>query len=237
MSEKHRKRFAVLLFMLVFAFATFEVAMLFTSKHAHDVARARADAEEISVELGMISSSFYSGDRALYERSYKRLTSSLTGFSRNDYILQNFANTSDEIEQYRDMLEQESISIAEFLEMNAALNALSGELEVLDLETLDAANFYQIQQAFQTMRDSLAKIGSKEYEGIKKSLDDYANEIIKLAQSSATCISVCPKTNFSDKLKKLSELKTKYEKEFETLGDDVSKKFDPSSLIVRLGDI
>lgn len=237
MSEKHRKRFAVLLFVLVFAFVAFEVAMLSTSKNAHDIARAREDAEEISVELGMISSSFYSGDRALYKRSYERLTSSLAGFSRNDYIRQKFSDINDEIVRYRDMLEEESINIAEFLEMNAALNALSGELEVLDLEKLDAANFYQIQQAFQTMRDSLAKIGSKEYEGIKKTLDDYANEIIKLAQSSATCISVCPKKNFSDKLKKLSELKTKYEKEFETLGDEVSKKFDPSTLIVRLGDI
>ncbi|MBR5418662.1 hypothetical protein IK110_00185 [Candidatus Saccharibacteria bacterium] len=237
MSEKHRKRFAVLLFIIVFAFATFEVAMLFTSKRVHDVARAREDAEEISVELGMISSSFYSGDRALYERSYKRLTSSLVDFSRNDHIRQNYSSINDELEQYHDMLEREAIDIAEFLEMNAALNALSGELEVLDLEKLDAANFYQIQQAFQTLRDSLAKIGSKEYENIKKSLDGYANEIIKLAQSSATCISVCPKKNFSDKLKKLSELKTKYEKEFETLGDDVSKKYDPSSLIVRLGDI
>ena len=58
MSEKHRKKFAVLLFVLVLAFAAFEGVILFTSKRSHDVARARADAEEISVELGMISSSF-----------------------------------------------------------------------------------------------------------------------------------------------------------------------------------
>ena len=237
MNVKRRKLFAVILFMLVLVFAAFEVAMLFTSKRAHDVASAREDAEELSVELGMISSSFYSGDRALYERSYGRLSKSLIGFSRNDYVRQNYADVNDGIEKYRDMLEGESENITEFLEMNAALNALSGELEVLDIEKLDAANFYQIQQAFQTLRDSLAKIDSEEYAEIKQKLDGFANEIIKIAQSSATCISVCPKKSFNDKLKKLSELKTKYEKEFETLGDDLSKKLDPSALIVRLGEI
>jgi hypothetical protein len=237
MSEKHRKKFAVLLFVLVLAFVGAEVAILFTSKHSHDVARARADAEEISVELGMISSSFYSGDRALYDRSYQRFNESLSGFSRNVYVKQNHNETYEAIENYRAMLEEKSESIAEFLELSAALNTLSSEIDLINPEKLDAANFYQIQQAFQALRDCLAKTESEEFAPIKKKLDSFADEIIKLAQSSATCIAVCPKESFSDKSKKLAELKTKYQKEFEGLGTDVSQTYDPSALIVRLGEI
>ena len=237
MSEKHRKKFAVLLFVLVLAFVGAEVAILFTSKHSHDVARARADAEEISVELGMISSSFYSGDRALYDRSYQRFNESLSGFSRNVYVKQNHNETYEAVENYRAMLEEKSESIAEFLELSAALNTLSSEIDLINPEKLDAANFYQIQQAFQALRDCLAKTESEEYEPIKKKLDSFADEIIKLAQSSATCIAVCPKESFSDKSKKLAELKTKYQKEFEGLGADISQTYDPSALIVRLGEI
>ena len=237
MSEKHRKKYAVLLFVLVLAFVGAEVAILFTSKHSHDVARARADAEEISVELGMISSSFYSGDRALYDRSYQRFNESLSGFSLNVYVKQNHNETYEAIENYRAMLEEKSESIAEFLELSAALNTLSSEIDLINPEKLDAANFYQIQQAFQALRDCLAKIESENYEPIKKKLDAYAGEIIQLSQSSATCIAVCPKESFVDKNRKLADLKTKYQAEFENLGMDISKSLDPSVLIVRLGEI
>ena len=237
MSEKHRKKFAVLLFVLVLAFAAFEGVILSTSKRSHDVARARADAEEISVELGMISSSFYSGDRALYDRSYRRFDESLASFSRNVYVKQNHNDTYEAIENYRVMLEAKNESIAEFLELSAALNTLSAEIDLINPEKLDAANFYQIQQAFQALRDCLAKIESEEYEPIKKKLDSFADEIIQLAQSSATCIAVCPKESFGDKSKKLADLKTKYQKEFEGLGAEISQTFDPSALIVRLGEI
>lgn len=237
MSEKRRARFAALLFVLVLAFAAFEVVILFTSKRSHDIARARADAEEISVELGMISSSFYSGDRALYERSYERLDKSLVDFSRNFYIKQNHADIYEAVEQYRATLESKDASVAEFLELSAALNTLGAELELLDLEKLDAANFYQIQQAYQSLRDCLSKIQSKDFDEIKKKLDTYAGEIIELAQSSATCVAVCPKENFKDKIKKLEKLKEKHRVALEGLGADISRSLDPSALIVRLGEI
>ncbi len=237
MSEKRRARFAVLLFVLVLAFASFEVVVLFTSKRSHDIARARADAEEISVELGMISSSFYSGDRALYDRSYQRLNESLVGFSRNLYVKQNHAETYDAVEQYRAMLEEKNASVAEFLELSAALNTLSVELDLLNLEKLDAANFYQIQQAYQTLRDCLSKIQSKDFDEIKKKLDAYAGEIIELAQSSATCVAVCPKDNFKGKIQKLEKLRAKHRAQLEGLGADISRGLDPSALIVRLGEI
>ena len=237
MNEKRRKKFAVLLFVLVLAFASFEAATLFTSKRSHDIARARKDAEEISVELGMISSSFYSGDRALYDRSYERFGESLAGFSRNVYIKQSHGDVYDAIENYRAMLEEKQDEIAEFLELSAALNTLSSEIDLVNPEKLDAANFYQIQQAFQALRDCLAKIESESFEPIKKKLDAYVGEIIQLSQSSATCIAVCPKESFVDKNRKLADLKTKYQAEFENLGMDISKSLDPSALIVRLGEI
>ena len=106
-----------------------------------------------------------------------------------------------------------------------------------DLEKFDSANFYRIRETFQHLRDALDKIESEDLKDVKEKLDAFAQDIMSLAESSAICVSVCPKSSFADKQKKLQEIKEKYSKDFEALELGASKKFSPSELIVKLGQI
>ena len=124
--------------------------------------------------------------------------------------------------------------IGEFLELSAALSSIHSELQLNQRETLDATNFYHTQETFQHLREALDAIDSEDLKNVKEKLDAFAQEIMSLAESSAICVSVCPKDSFADKQTKLKEIKVRYAKEFESLELDASKKYSPSELIVKL---
>lgn len=237
MNEQRRKKFAVILFVAVLAFITGEVLILMTAKQHHDISRAKRDAEDISIELGLISSSLKSGNRSLYERSAARFDESLASFAANDHVRAKYYDLSQELQNYRGLLKANESNVGELLELSAALRSLQNDIERTDTEKLDAANFYHIQQAYQALRDSLTRIESENFNEAKQQLDDYAKEIVELAGSAATCVSVCPKESFAEKIKKLDDITSKYKENSATLGDNLSKTYDPSQLIVSLRNV
>jgi hypothetical protein len=236
-NQLRRRRFAVVLFILVLTFCAGEIFAIFTAKNQHDYRRAREDADELSIELGLISSALHSGNKTLYENALLRYRASLISFTDNDYVRKHRLETLARLRDYSDALKDNESNIIELLEFAAAIDGLRSELDDIDTEKLDAANFYHIQQSFQTLRDALSKLKAEEYSKLRDRIDSFAGKISELAKNSAVCVSVCPKSSFSDKQKQLESYRDKYEKEFKELGLKVSKRYDPSTLIVELSEI
>lgn len=240
MSKKNNapRNFAVLAFAIAFVFFGAEVFAVCTAKNQYDHDRAKSTAEELSVELGLISSALNSGNKKLYDESVSRYRTTLATFNKNEYSHNRQADLLVELRDYNNLLKDNKDKISEFLELSAALSGVYSELQLADTESeFDATNFYHMQETFQSLRDTLDRIKSEDLKGVKEKLDEFASEVMNLAESSAICVSVCPKSSFEEKQKKLQEIKEKYINEFETLEHDASNKFSPSELIVKLGQI
>ena len=234
---KKQRNFAVLGFIIAFVFFGVEVFAVCTAKNQYDYDRAKKSAEELSVELGLISSSLNSGNKKLYDDSISRYRATLSEFSENEYSFHRQPELLKKLRDYSNKLKDDDAKISEFMELSAALSAIHSELQLSDAGKLDAANFYRIQETFQHLRDSLDKVQSEDLKDLKAKLDSFAQDIISLSQNSAICVSVCPKSSFEEKQKKIQEIKARYEKDFETLDADVSKDYNPSELILELTSI
>lgn len=232
--KNSQRNFAVLGFIAAFVFFGAEVFAVCTAKNQYDYDRAKTSAEELSVELGLISSSFNSGNKKLYEDSVARYRETLSDFTNNEYVHLRQADLLNELRDYGNLLKNDQEKIDEFLELSAALSSIHSELQLNQRETLDATNFYHTQETFQHLREALDAIDSEDLKNVKEKLDAFAQEIMSLAENSAICVSVCPKDSFADKQTKLKEIKERYAKEFESLELDASKKYSPSELIVKL---
>ena len=236
MSKKNNKprNYAVLAFAVAFIFFGAEAFAVCTAKRQYDYDRAKETAEELSVELGLVSSALNSGNKKLFDESVSRYRITLADFNKNDYSHNYQADLLVELRSYNNLLKDNKEKIDEFLELSAALSSIHSELQMADSGKLDATNFYRVQGTFRHLRDALDKIESEDLKDVKDKLDIFAQDIMGLAESSAICVSVCPKSSFEDKQKKLQEIKEKYSKEFDDLELGASKKFSPSELIVKL---
>ena len=239
MSKKNNapRNYAVLGFVVAFVFFGVEVFAVCTAKKQYDYSRAKETAEELSVELGLVSSALNSGNKKLFDESVSRYRVTLANFNKNDYSHNYQSDLLVELRDYNNLLKDNKEKIDEFLELSAALSGIYSELQMTDSEKFDSVNFYRIRETFQHLRDALDKIESEDLKDVKEKLDAFAQDIMSLAESSAICVSVCPKSSFADKQKKLQEIKEKYSKDFEALELGASKKFSPSELIVKLGQI
>lgn len=235
--QTSRRNFAVLAFMIAFVFFGVEVFAVCTAKNQHDHDRAKSTAEELSVELGLISSALNAGNKKLFNESVVGYRIALAEFNKNEYSHYKHADLLVELRDYNNQLKENKEKIEEFLELSAALAGIHSELQLADTDKFDATNFYHMQETFQHLRDALDKIESDDLKEIKEKLDVFAQDVMSLAESSAICVSVCPKSSFEDKQKKLQEIKEKYTKDFETLEQDISQKFSPSELITKLKNI
>lgn len=235
--KKIQRNFAVLAFASAFIFFGAEVFGVCTAKNIYDHNRAKTTAEELSVELSLVSSALNTGNKKLYNESLSRYRVTLAEFSRNEYMHYAQAGLLNKLRDYSNLLRDSSEEIDIFLELSAALASVHSELQLADAEELDIANFYRIQETFRHLREALDKIKSEELKDVKGKLDSFAQEIMSLSESSAICISVCPKSSFEEKQKKIQEIKARYEKDFNNIGLDASKDYNPSELILMLAEI
>ncbi|MCQ2570830.1 MAG: hypothetical protein MJ154_01085 [Candidatus Saccharibacteria bacterium] len=231
------RNYAVLVFVLVFVFFGAEVFAVCTAKNNYDYGRAKESSEELSVELGLISSSLSSGNKKLFEDSIERYNATLAGFANNEYVHRRHPELLNSLREYGNKLKTNRDEINEFLELSAALASIESELQISDGKKIEAVNFYNLQETFQKLLDVLEKIESENISTIKEPLESFSKEIISLSESTAICISVCPKSSFAEKQGKLKQIKEKYEKSLKDASVEASKKYDMSDLIKQLGEL
>lgn len=236
-TEIRRRNYAILLFVLVLVFCAGEMIAVFTAKNHHDYLQAQKTSEELSVELSLISSALKSGNKTLYDNSISRFQNTLPAFTDNDYVRVHHIELTSKLRDYNKTLSDNRDSIGELLELDAALDSLLLELGEIDTEKLNAVSFYQTQQSFQRLSDALANLKTEDYEKLRARIDSFAHKISELAKNSAVCVSVCPKESFVEKQKQLEDYRKEYAEDFKTLGGEVSSKYDPSSLILELGQV
>ena len=236
-NEIRRRNYAILLFVLVLTFCAGEMIAVFTAKNHHDYSQAQKSSEELSVELSLISSALKSGNKTLYDNSLARFQSTLTAFLDNDFIRAHHTDLSSKLRDYNKTLGDNRDSVNELLELDAALDSLLLELDEVDTEKLNAVSFYQIQQSFQRLSDTLANLKTKEYEKLRVRIDSFAHQIAELAKNSAVCVSVCPRESFIEKQNQLEKYRKEYADDFENLGNTISEKYNPNSLILELGKV
>lgn len=236
-TEIRRRNFAILLFILVLAFCAGEMIAVFTAKNHHDYLQAQKSSEELSVELSLISSALKSGNKTLYDNSISRFQTTLQSFTDNDYVRAHKVELSSKLRDYNKTLSDNSENINELLELDAALDSLSLELDEIETDKLNAVAFYQVQQSLQRLSDTLGNLKTEEYKELRDRIGSFANKIAELAKNSAVCVSVCPRESFVDKQNQLENYRKEYAEDFKTLGSTVSEKYNPSALILELGQI
>lgn len=236
-SEKSRRFFAALLFVLIIAFVAGESLLLLTARDKYNRSRAHEDAENIITELNLLSSSLISGDRTIYEDSVTRFRISLMHVSENEYMRASQNELLKDMNDYNERLLSNATTVSELLDLSASLSSISVELASQQNDKLDASNFYQIKRVFESLHETLAKIESEELKDIRDKLDKYAQKIITLSQNSAVCVSVCPQDSFASKLEKLEKYRKDYREELQKFDLEISQSYNPSSIIARLKEI
>lgn len=231
------RNYAVLAFILVFVFFGAEVFSVCTAKNNYDYKRAKETSEELSVELGLISSSLSSGNKKLFEDSLARYNTTMADFTDNEYVYRRHPELLNSLRDYGNMLRTNQNEINEFLELSAALSGIKSELQLSDSGKLEAVNFYNLQETFQKLLDVLEKVESENIATIKEPLESFSKEIISLSENTAICISVCPKSSFAEKQEKLKKIKEKYSDTLKDASSAASEKYDMSELIKQLGNL
>ena len=234
---KRQRIIATIAFTIALALAGAEVFLLFFAKDDYDYRTAREQSETISVELGLISSSFTSGNKALYSEGLSRFDQTLSVYRTNDYMRIRRTDVLQSLEQYRSALSRDAEKIDTLLELRAALTAVSSELHNLDNVKIDATSFYRVSHALEDLSLALEKITLEEFSQICEVLDSFAKDAHAIVETAATCIGVCPESVFDEKNGELNSLKERYGEQFESLGLDFSKDLNVSTLINTLRGI
>ena len=234
---KRQRIIATIAFTVALALAGVEVFLLFFAKDDYDYRTAREQSETISVELGLISSSFTSGNKALYSEGLSRFDQTLSVYRTNDYMRIRRADVLQSLEQYRSALSRDAEKIDTLLELRAALTAVSSELHNLDNAKIDATSFYRVSHALEDLSLALEKITLEEFSQIREVLDGFAKDAHAIVDTAATCIGVCPESVFDEKIDELNGLRERYGEQFESLGLDFSKDLNVSALINTLRGI
>ena len=112
-----RRCFATLFFVGVLVFVSFEVFSLFTAKNAHDYRLAKENAEELSVELSLISSAIKTGNHALFDDSVQRYRTTINRFADNEYTSHHQTELLQSLRDYSELLKNNSDEIDEFIEL------------------------------------------------------------------------------------------------------------------------
>lgn len=233
---KHRRLIATIAFVTALVLGGAEIFLLISAKDRHDYARAQEQSEAISVELGLITASFNSGNKTLYREGTTRLNQTLSEYRQNDYIRNHRTDVLQALNQYEDALARNAEKIDTLLELRAALAAVSSELYNIG-DNIDAKSFYNVSHAFEDLGLALEKIELEDFKEVREALGDFAKDAQGIVDAAATCVSVCPDSVFDDKIAELNGLKEKYGERFESLGLDFSKELSTSELITTLRGI
>ena len=231
---KRKKLIATIAFTIALLLAGAEVFLLFFAKDNHDYAVAREQSETLTVELGLISASFTSGNKALYKEGISRFDQTLSEYRTNDYMRYKRADVLQALEQYRAALNDDAGKIDTLHELRASLAAVVSELYNLDRQTVDAASLYRVSHTLEDLSRALEQISLEDFDAVREALDGYSKDVRDIIDTAATCVNVCPDSVFDEKIAELNGLKEKYAEQFKTLGLDFSKDLNVGDLINTL---
>lgn len=231
-----RKRRRIILVIAVLVFVAAEVFTLCFAKYNYDREESKKLADDMSIQLSLISSALRSGNRAIYDDALGAFSFDLRHFNENSYVKREASDFNNRLVDYHNMLINNADFLSELMDLRVAVNMLQNSTNDAKNSSIDAGKVSEIAKNYAEFREGLANIKSQELKEIKKILEDYSNEIIPLIENSAVCISVCSENILNEKRDAISRLIDDKNKELEPLDEKVSAPYNPNALIIDLGE-
>ena len=226
----------VLAILAVIAFILIEGFVLGSAKYRYDHDQSVITADELSVQLSLISASLQSGNKAIYTQAVKDYHSILIEFSKNYYVRTQAQDLVRALDEYDDRLTVDADFVAQLMELRivtATISAVSSNAKTSDI---DALRVYDIAQNYTNLRDGVEKITAPELAEIAGKLTAMSNEIIQIADRTAVCVSVCTEDILLEKQNIIEDIVRRYKDELSELSIAVSEKYSPSQLILDLNN-
>ena len=226
----------VLAILAVIAFILIEGFVLGSAKYRYDHDQSVITADELSVQLSLISASLQSGNKAIYTQAVKDYHSILIEFSKNYYVRTQAQDLVRALDEYDDRLTVDADFVAQLMELRivtATISAVSSNAKTSDI---DALRVYDIAQNYTNLRDGVEKITAPELAEIAGKLTAMSNEIIQIADRTAVCVSVCIEDVLLEKQNIIEDIVRRYKDELSELSIAVSEKYSPSQLILDLNN-
>ena len=226
----------VLAILAVIAFILIEGFVLGSAKYRYDHDQSVITADELSVQLSLISASLQSGNKAIYTQAVKDYHSILIEFSKNYYVRTQAQDLVRALDEYDDRLTVDADFVAQLMELRivtATISAVSSNAKTSDI---DALRVYDIAQNYTNLRDGVEKITAPELAEIAGKLTAMSNEIIQIADRTAVCVSVCTEDVLLEKQNIIEDIVRRYKDELSELSIAVSEKYSPSQLILDLNN-
>lgn len=226
----------ILAIIAVVAFILIEGFVLTSAKYRYDHDQSVIVAEELSVQLSLISSSLQSGNKAIYNQAVKDYHSILIEFSKNYYVRTQAQDLVRALDDYDDKLTVDADFIAQLIELRIATATVSSVATNMKTSEIDALKVYDIAQNYINLRDGVEKITAPELSEVASKLTAMSNEIIQIADKTAVCVSVCTEDVLLQKQAVIEDIVLRYKDEISNLSITVSEKYSPSQLILDLNN-
>ena len=220
----------------VIAFILVEGYVLSFAKYRYDHDLSVAIADELSVQLSLISASLQSGNKAIYSQAVKDYHSTLIEFSKNYYVRSEAKDLVRALDDYDDRLTVDADFISQIMELRIATATISTVSSGAKSSEIDALKVYDIAQNFINLRDGIEKITAPDLAEIAGKLTTMSNEIIQIADKSAVCISICTDNVLLEKQNVVEDIVKRYKDDLSKLGIAISEKYNPSQLILDLNN-
>ena len=226
----------ILAIIAVVAFILIEGFVLTSAKYRYDHDQSVIVAEELSVQLSLISSSLQSGNKAIYNQAVKDYHSILIEFSKNYYVRTQAQDLVRALDDYDDKLTVDADFIAQLIELRIATATVSSVATNMKTSEIDALKVYDIAQNYINLRDGVEKITAPELSEVASKLTAMSNEIIQIADKTAVCVSVCTEDVLLQKQAVIEDIVLRYKDDISNLSIAVSEKYSPSQLILDLNN-
>ena len=236
MKNKRIIKTRILAVLAIIAFLIIECIVLSFAKFSYDHQQSKYIAEEMSIQLSFISSSFQSGDKAAYTKALTTFRSALDDFSKNHYVTSRAADLLSKLKHYSGELMEKSELAEQMMELRVAIATISTVSMAAQTEDVDAIKVYDIIQNYTNFRDGLGAITAPELTDLVQSLTLTSNDMIQVLEKSAVCVSICPDETLSEKQKSVEDAIIRHKDELEKLSLAVSDVFNPNQLILDLNN-
>ncbi len=214
-------------------FIVFEVFSILQAKRIRSQELASGLADEITVELSQINTSFISGDQTLFKDTYLRYRNSLSELNSNDYVKNNQAELLKRLNAYGQILAEEEED-AHLIKLRTAITMLRKELDDIDLKNTSVKLMVEIKESFEDFRNSLDQLQDERFQNLITELISYSDEIIPIIDKAAACIGTCVEKNIRARSQELDDIHAKYQEVFIELDARMSAYYSPAELIELL---
>ena len=227
-----RRYFSIVLVVII---VIVEGAVLLNAYNEYSRSQSIQLAEDLSVDLSLINSALRQGNRAGYSRQLQDFRDNLKKLNGNTYIMTHNHSLVTKLNAYDKLLEDDAPIIAQMIDINIAISAVTIYANEAQDTDIDAAKIYRLIDSYQNLRNDLAAITVADFTDIKDKMISYIDEMLPYLERAVVCVGVCTGQILEDKQAEISAIIDRHEPEITEISLASSEKYNPNELILELG--